>query len=266
MYFRASFGPTWLVDDLRFPIGYEAQIYCKPGGQTYTGSLYAGVEPVVKVNVRPVLPSDWGTLEVIAKGNHVVLKVNGITTADYTDVKRLSPRGHIALQQNGPQTIVEFRKVEFKELSPTPPAGDSKTQQVTATDVRPDASRADEGFVPLFNGENLSGWVTPKEKSLFTVEDGEIVGRTTGDLRKNEYLATEKTFGDFVLKAKIKLRNGNSGIQFRSKRDPDGVVSGPQADAAEDQWGLLYEERGRGQLQQHPTRESESPAQGRRLE
>ncbi len=36
-----------------------------------------------------------------------------------------------------------------------------------------------KGFHPLFNGKDLTGWVTPADKSLFTVEDGEIVGRTT---------------------------------------------------------------------------------------
>jgi hypothetical protein len=109
------------------------------------------------------------------------------------------------------------------------------------------------GFRPLFNGKDLTGWVTPEDTSLFTVENGEIVGRTTTErLKKNEFLATEKSYGDFVLKAKVKIRNGNSGIQFRSKRKPDGVVSGPQADVADDQWGLLYEERGRGMLERYP--------------
>ena len=44
---------------------------------------------------------------------------------------------------------------------------------------------------------------------------------------------TDKPYGDFVLKAKVKIRNGNSGIQFRSKRAADGAVSGPQADVAD---------------------------------
>jgi hypothetical protein len=108
------------------------------------------------------------------------------------------------------------------------------------------------GFHPLFNGKDLSGWVTPADKSLFAVEDGEIVGRTKEILKKNEFLATEKKYGDFVLKAKVKIKNGNSGIQFRSKRNDEGVVSGPQADVADNQWGLLYEEKGRGQLQRYP--------------
>jgi hypothetical protein len=107
-------------------------------------------------------------------------------------------------------------------------------------------------FRPLFNGKDLTGWLTPEDKSLFTVEDGEIVGRTKELLKKNEFLATDRSFGDFVLKAKVKFRNGNSGIQFRSKRTDDGVVSGPQADVADGYWGLLYEERGRGILERYP--------------
>lgn len=111
----------------------------------------------------------------------------------------------------------------------------------------------DKGFVPLFNGKDLTGWVTPEDKTLFTVENGEIVGRTgTEKLKKNEFLVTDKAYGDFVLKAKVKIRNGNSGIQFRSERAPDGAVSGPQADVADDQWGLLYEERRRGMIQRYP--------------
>jgi hypothetical protein len=117
----------------------------------------------------------------------------------------------------------------------------------------PPASGQEPGrFRALFNGKDLSGWVTPEDKSLFTVENGEIVGRTKTLLKKNEFLATDKPYGDFVLKAKVKFRNGNSGIQFRSKRNEDGVVSGPQADVADGYWGLLYEERGRGKLQEYP--------------
>ncbi|MFO0888655.1 MAG: DUF1080 domain-containing protein [Isosphaeraceae bacterium] len=107
-------------------------------------------------------------------------------------------------------------------------------------------------FRPLFNGNDLSGWVTPSDKALFTVEDGAIVGRTEGNLKKNEFLVTEKPYRNFVLKAKVKIRNGNSGIQFRSARADDGAVSGPQADVADGYWGLLYEERRRGILERYP--------------
>jgi hypothetical protein len=34
----------------------------------------------------------------------------------------------------------------------------------------------------LFNGKDLTGWVTPDDKAIFSVENGEIVGRTQGNL------------------------------------------------------------------------------------
>jgi hypothetical protein len=114
-------------------------------------------------------------------------------------------------------------------------------------------------FRSLFNGKDLTGWITPEDKSLFTVENGEIVGRTpTEKLKKNEFLVTDKAYGDFVLKVKVKYRNGNSGIQFRSKRADNGAVSGPQADVADGYWGLLYEERGRGILERYPAKKAEA--------
>jgi hypothetical protein len=121
----------------------------------------------------------------------------------------------------------------------------------------PSSAQDNTGFKPLFNGKDLAGWVTPADGSLFTVEDGVIVGRTKGDLKKNEFLVTDKPYADFALKAKVKIRNGNSGIQFRSKRADDGAVSGPQADVADGYWGLLYEERGRGILERYPAAKAE---------
>ena len=120
---------------------------------------------------------------------------------------------------------------------------------------------ADEaGFTPLFNGKDLSGWVTPADKSLFTVEDGEIVGRTKtkDDLQKNEFLVTSEPYGDFILKLKFKFLAGNSGVQVRSDRAENGKVSGPQADIGEGYFGSLYEENRRGMLDAYPKDKGES--------
>lgn len=127
---------------------------------------------------------------------------------------------------------------------------------VSATGAR--LSAADEGFTSLFNGKDLEGWVKPESTDCsFAVEDGAIVGRTNGMLKKNEFLCTPKPYGNFIFKAKVKIRNGNSGIQFRSARAADGAVSGPQADVADGYWGLLYEERRRGILERYPKEEAE---------
>lgn len=102
-----------------------------------------------------------------------------------------------------------------------------------------------DGFAPLFNGRNLDGW--DGDPRLWSVRDGMIVGSTEGvSLEHNEFLISKKTYANFILRADMKLRNHNSGIQFRSQAHPDWVVSGYQADAAENNyWGCLYEERGK---------------------
>jgi hypothetical protein len=107
---------------------------------------------------------------------------------------------------------------------------------------------ADDEFKPLFDGKSLAGWSGDPE--LWSVEDGMIVGTTdTKTLKHNSFLATEKSYKNFVLKAKFKMRNGNSGIQIRSKQYPDYVVKGYQPDIAESRFtGILYEEGGRGIL------------------
>jgi hypothetical protein len=79
------------------------------------------------------------------------------------------------------------------------------------------------------------------------VKDGEIVGSTEGvKLTQNTFLIYRAgTFKNFVLKAQAKLRNHNSGIQFRSEALDNWVVKGYQADMAEGNWwGSIYEEKG----------------------
>jgi hypothetical protein len=109
-------------------------------------------------------------------------------------------------------------------------------------------SSAEESFKPLFNGRALDGW--QGDGKLWSVEDGTIVGTTDEtQLKHNSFLATTKTYKNFVLKVKFKMRNGNSGVQFRSKSFPDYVVRGYQADIADNMFmGILYEEGGRGIL------------------
>ncbi|MEX2114141.1 MAG: PVC-type heme-binding CxxCH protein [Pirellulales bacterium] len=104
-----------------------------------------------------------------------------------------------------------------------------------------------ESAKTLFNGVDLTGW--HGNMSLWSVEGGELVGRSAG-LKENEFLATDLACGDFRLKVEVNLvdNRGNSGIQFRSERLPDGLVKGYQADMGLGWWGKLYEEHGRALL------------------
>ena len=61
-------------------------------------------------------PDEWFTLEVIARGEHLVLKVNGIVTANLTNARFSA--GRFALKESSSPTIVKFRKIEVKKLPP----------------------------------------------------------------------------------------------------------------------------------------------------
>ena len=58
------------------------------------------------------------------------------------------------------------------------------------------------------------------------------------------FLSYREEFGDFVLRFSVKLRNHNSGVQFRGRQLPDHVVTGYQADIAAGFYGNLHEEAG----------------------
>jgi len=104
------------------------------------------------------------------------------------------------------------------------------------------AVAAEEGFTPLFDGKTLSGWTIdclPKDKEFgakaWTVDQGSLLADTTGH-KEHFYilLATDKEYGDFVLRARFQIPRGvtgNSGIQIRSRYNAEtGWMQGPQVD------------------------------------
>ncbi len=115
-----------------------------------------------------------------------------------------------------------------------------------------DPEDAAEDFVPLFNGTSLEGWEGKPE--FWRVEDGAIVGETTVEnpTKGNTFLIWRQgELDDFELRLQFRLRNNNSGVQYRSRDLGDAVVGGYQADIAEEKspyCGILYEEKGRGIL------------------
>src|SRR5262245_43630699 len=73
--------------------------------------------------------------------------------------------------------------------------------------------KKDDGFVPLFNGKDLTGWVNVNcAPGTFFVKDGEVV--TTG--KPTGFLRTERQYENFVLELEWmhvnKTEVGNSGV------------------------------------------------------
>ncbi len=86
---------------------------------------------------------------------------------------------------------------------------------------------AEKGFVPLFNGKNLKSWqATPgpwvAEKGVLLLKD-----RTDHKMRNENYLWTQKKYGDFVLELEFKVVQGtNSGVFIRTADVKDPVQTG----------------------------------------
>lgn len=123
-YSRTEFGPG-------FPLGLEAQINSTHSDKIRTGSLYPDYRVPYTADEKKKMiileqlhkPDEWFTQEVIAKGDHIVIKVNGKTAVDITlDPKKARvDGGHFALQQHDPGSVVKFRKIEVKELPASKP-------------------------------------------------------------------------------------------------------------------------------------------------
>jgi lysophospholipase L1-like esterase len=104
----------------------------------------------------------------------------------------------------------------------------------------------------LFDGASFAGW-NGDTKNTWRIEDGAIVaGSPTAPAPRNEFLATNRTFGDFELRLEYRLdcvKDCNAGIQIRTVRIPNHhEVIGYQADIGPDVDGGLYDESRRNAI------------------
>ena len=104
--------------------GFECQVnntYAKDPKKT--GGLYA-VKDVM--NTSPVPDHEWFLYEILVEGNHVVIKINGKTTTDWTQPEGFGPpkgmdgrkidHGTIAIQGHDPGSKVCYRNIAIKPL------------------------------------------------------------------------------------------------------------------------------------------------------
>lgn len=113
---------------------------------------------------------------------------------------------------------------------------------------------AADDWKPLFDGKSFDGWKQLGGKAEYSIEKGEIVGRSVANT-PNSFLTTEKNYTDFVLEFEFWVQDGlNSGVQFRSMSKPeyrDGRVHGYQyeLDTSSRAWTAgIYDEANRGWL------------------
>jgi serine/threonine protein kinase len=148
IFFRYPSNLTWKPDVL------EAQIHCTGADPIRTGSLWhLGVERAVKESLHQ--PDEWFTLEVIAIENDITIKVNGKVTTRWNDTRGKYVKGRLGIQLSS-LTLVQFRKIEIKELPPSSPAVPVTTAHVLsflAGNWKVDREEGDSNLPPEDTGK-----------------------------------------------------------------------------------------------------------------
>ncbi|MEC8783765.1 MAG: DUF1080 domain-containing protein [Planctomycetota bacterium] len=104
-----------------------------------------------------------------------------------------------------------------------------------------------QSWEPLFNGKDLTGWHT-QPGGEWKVVDGVIVGTSASSERRHGLLVSDRKLTNFILRAKFRVREGNSGLYFRAEEtDTNVAVRGFQAEVDRSSAvGGLYETAMRG--------------------
>ena len=155
---------------------------------------------------------DWNTFRITMMGERVSVYLNGILVVDneilenYWDrTMPVFPSGPIELQAHDNEVTfrdIYVREIQGAELSPEEKA---------------------DGFVLLFNGKNLDGWIGNKVNHV--VEEGTIAIRP--DLGGKGNLYTEKEYANFNLRLEFKLTPGaNNGLGIRTPPEGDAAYVG----------------------------------------
>ncbi len=182
-------------------------------GATMTPLNGRGGERAFPTENRSKPSPEWNHYRITANDGSIALEVNGKLVTQGTDA---SPRkGYICLESEG--GLVHYRDIRIQELPDTP---------VGASDI----AIADRGLRSLYNGVDLSGWVTP-DNSGWTPNDWRL--SFAGESSDEPRISTEQSFRNIAFifdvlpheesnVARVFLRDGaeQTAIQIDA-RDPE---------------------------------------------
>jgi HEAT repeat protein len=190
------------------------------GAQVGSGGLYNNQKnksTPLKVADNPI--NEWNTFRIKMIGDKVTVYLNGELVTDNVTLENYWDRSipifdkeAIELQAHG--TRLEFRDVYVKEI-PRP-----KPYEVSAEEKK-------EGFVPMFNGVNLDGWMGNTVN--YYAQNGMIISdpapKAPASMNKNIY--TEKEYSDFIVRFEFQLTSGaNNGLGIRTPTEGDAAYVG----------------------------------------
>lgn len=114
------------------------------------------------------------------------------------------------------------RRIRAMKLVPRFLSGACQIVSLTIIATTAFAAAAPPGFVPIFNGKDLSGWTAPEnDGGHWKVLDGVIDYDARSEAKKDKNLWTEKEFGDFTLKLDWKIKELH-GLYNMPEVLPDG--------------------------------------------
>jgi len=181
------------------------------GAQVGSGGLYNNKKnpsKPLKVADKPV--GQWNTFRIIMHGEKVTVYLNGVLVVDNVVMenywernKPIYPNGQIELQSHG--STLYFRNVFIREIK----------NKLT------DQEKAD-GFEPLFNGDNLTGW--QGNTTGYPAKDGMIVVEPK---LGGGNLYTAREYGNFIMRFEFKLTPGaNNGLGIRTPKNVNAAYEG----------------------------------------
>ncbi len=193
------------------------------GAQVGSGGLYNNQKNPSKPLVVADNPvGEWNHLRILMVGEKVTVILNGQKVVDQVPLENywdrsqpIFPTGAIELQAHG--TDLAFRDIYVREIS---------EKEFSLSE-----SEQAEGFVALFNGRNLDGWVGNKVE--YTAEDGILVIKPQAKSHGN--LFTEKEYADFIFRFEFLLTPGaNNGIGIRAPLEGDAAYVGSEIQVLDD--------------------------------
>jgi HEAT repeat protein len=196
-----------------------------------SGGLYnnkKGPSKPLKLADNPI--GEWNTFRIKMVGEQVTVYLNNVLVVDNVIMenywerdKPIYPTGQIELQAHS--TTLYFRNINIREITP-----DEKPLIVSEEEIA-------EGFVPLFNGKDLAGWVG--DTVGYVAEESKIV---IYPKRGSGNLYTEKEYSDFVLRFEFKLTPGaNNGLGIRAPLKGDAAYVGMELQIL-DNTALIYKD------------------------
>ena len=239
---RATFARTCQQCHTLFGIGGKV-------GPDLTGSNRANLDYLLTNIVDPsaVMAKEYQASVLVLVDGRVLTGILKSTTADTVVLQSANelltiPRADIEEMQTSPKSMMP--EDQLQQFSPHEVRS---LLTYLASPAQTPLLATEESAKAFFNKKDLTYW--RGDPALWSVENGEIVGRTAG-LKHNAFLVSDLALEDFHLTLEVRLvkNEGNSGIQFRSVPLPNGEMRGYQADIGAGWWGKLYEESGRALL------------------